>query len=127
MIQYISKPFKYFFKLESASGLVLLFAAVIALFISNSSLSENYFKILETYFTLGTNEFGLKLSVWYDEFKRNRKRLETVVEDLRYGLISGAVGNYANISPELEQLVCKELSLKPVELELGLDKGLLDL
>ena len=63
MIQYISKPFKYFFKLESASGLVLLFAAVIALFISNSSLSENYFKILETYFTLGTNEFGLKLSV----------------------------------------------------------------
>ena len=48
MIQYISKPFKYFFKLESASGLVLLFAAVIALFISNSSLGENYFKILES-------------------------------------------------------------------------------
>ena len=63
MIQYISKPFKYFFKLESASGLVLLFAAVIALFISNSSLGENYFKILESYFTLGTKEFGLKLSV----------------------------------------------------------------
>ena len=63
MIQYISKPFKYFFKLESASGLVLLFAAVIALFISNSSLGENYFKIFETYFTLGTKEFGLKLSV----------------------------------------------------------------
>ena len=63
MIQYISKPFKYFFKLESASGLVLLFAAVIALFISNSSLGENYFSILESYFTLGTKEFGLKLSV----------------------------------------------------------------
>ena len=63
MIQYISKPFKYFFKLESASGLVLLFAAVIALFISNSSLGENYFKILESYLTLGTKDFGLKLSV----------------------------------------------------------------
>ena len=63
MIQYISKPFKYFFKLESASGLVLLFAAVIALFVSNSSLGENYFKILESYFTLGTEDFGLKLSV----------------------------------------------------------------
>ena len=63
MIQYISKPFKYFFKLESASGLVLLFAAVIALFISNSNLGENYFKILESYFTLGTENFGLKLSV----------------------------------------------------------------
>ena len=63
MIQYISKPFKYFFKLESASGLVLLFAAVIALFISNSNLGENYFKILESYFMLGTEDFGLKLSV----------------------------------------------------------------
>ena len=63
MIQYISKPFKYFFKLESASGLVLLFAAIIALFISNSSLGENYFRILESYFTLGTKNFGLKLSV----------------------------------------------------------------
>ena len=63
MIQYISKPFKYFFKLESASGLVLLFAAVIALLISNSNLGEDYFKILESYFTLGTKEFGLKLSV----------------------------------------------------------------
>ena len=63
MIQYISKPFKYFFKLESASGLVLLFAAVIALFISNSSLGDNYFKILESYFTLGTDKFGLRLSV----------------------------------------------------------------
>ena len=63
MIQYISKPFKYFFKLESASGLVLLFAAIIALFISNSNLGENYFRILESYFTLGTKDFGLKLSV----------------------------------------------------------------
>ena len=63
MIQYISKPFKYFFKLESASGLVLLFAAVIALFISNSSFGESYFQILESYFTLGTKEFGLKLSI----------------------------------------------------------------
>ena len=43
MINYISKPFKWFFKLEAASGLVLLFAAVIALFISNSNLSETIF------------------------------------------------------------------------------------
>ena len=63
MIQHISKPFKYFFKLEAASGLVLLFAAVIALFISNSSFSETYFNILKSYFTLGTENFGLKLSV----------------------------------------------------------------
>ena len=63
MIQYISKPFKYFFKLESASGLVLLFAAIIALFISNGDYSEYYFKTLKTYLILGTENFGLKLSV----------------------------------------------------------------
>ena len=63
MIQYISKPFKYFFKLESASGLVLLFAAIIAIYISNSQFSNNYFEILKSYITLGTSDFGIKLSV----------------------------------------------------------------
>jgi len=63
MIQRISKPFRYFFKLEAASGLVLLFAAIIALFISNSSFSDSYFNILKSYFTLGTESFGLKLSL----------------------------------------------------------------
>jgi NhaA family Na+:H+ antiporter len=63
MIQQITKPFKYFFKLEAASGLVLLFAAVLALIISNGNLSEFYFSTLEKYIILGTKEFGLKLSV----------------------------------------------------------------
>ena len=63
MIQHISKPFKNFFKLESSSGFVLLFAAVLALFISNGSFSEDYFSILQKYITLGTQNFGLKLSL----------------------------------------------------------------
>ena len=63
MINYISKPFKWFFKLEAASGLVLLFAAIIALIISNSNLSELYFSTLDKYIFLGINNFGLKLSV----------------------------------------------------------------
>ena len=63
MIQQITKPFKYFFKLEAASGLVLLFAAILALIISNGSFSDYYFSTLEKYITLGTKEFGLKLSV----------------------------------------------------------------
>ena len=63
MIQQITKPFKYFFKLEAASGLVLLFAAILALFISNGQLSDIYFSTLEKYIILGTKEFGLKLSV----------------------------------------------------------------
>ena len=63
MINYISKPFKWFFKLEAASGLVLLFAAIVALVISNSNLAELYFSTLNKYLFIGINNFGLKLSV----------------------------------------------------------------
>ena len=63
MINYLSKPFKWFFKLEAASGLVLLFAAIIALIISNSVFSNSYFSILNEYLFIGINNFGLKLSV----------------------------------------------------------------
>ena len=63
MIQYISKPFKYFFKLEAASGLILLFAAILALFVSNSDLSNYYFEILEKKLKLGLGSFGLELSI----------------------------------------------------------------
>ena len=63
MINYLSKPFIWFFKLEAASGLVLLFAAIIALIISNSGLSELYFSTLNQYLFVGINNFGLKLSV----------------------------------------------------------------
>jgi NhaA family Na+:H+ antiporter len=63
MITTLSKPFKWFFRLEAASGLVLLIAAIIALVISNSNFSELYFDTLEQYLFIGINNFGLKLSV----------------------------------------------------------------
>jgi NhaA family Na+:H+ antiporter len=63
MIKTVSKPFKWFFQLEAASGLVLLIAAIIALIISNSNFSELYFSTLEQYLFIGINNFGLKLSV----------------------------------------------------------------
>ena len=63
MINYLSKPFRWFFKLEAASGLILLFAAIVALIISNSNLSELYFSTLNNYLFIGINDFGLKLSV----------------------------------------------------------------
>jgi len=63
MIQIISKPFNWFFKLEAASGLVLLFAAIIALIISNSDLSSLYFLTLNKYLFIGINDFELKLSI----------------------------------------------------------------
>ena len=63
MINYLSKPFRWFFKLEAASGLILLVAAIIALLISNSSYSNFYFDGLKKYLFIGINDFGLKLSV----------------------------------------------------------------
>ena len=63
MINYITKPFIWFFKLEAASGLVLLFSAIIALYLSNSTFSETYFNILKIYFFIGIDQFGLKLTV----------------------------------------------------------------
>ncbi len=57
--------------------------------------------------------FGLKLAVWYDETKRNIKRLEKAIETISVGKISGAVGTFANIPPQIEEYVCKKLGLKP--------------
>jgi len=63
MINYITAPFKWFFKLEAASGLVLLLAAIIALILSNTELSDLYFGILSTHLLIGTENFGLDLSI----------------------------------------------------------------
>ncbi len=57
--------------------------------------------------------FGLKLSVWYDEMRRNKKRFQSAVKTIAYGKISGAVGTFANTSPEIEAYVCRKLGLKP--------------
>ena len=63
MINYITAPFRWFFKLEAASGLLLLISAIIALIISNSNFSSLYFEILESYFFVGINNFGIELSL----------------------------------------------------------------
>ncbi len=63
MIYYITAPFKWFFKLEAASGLMLLIAAIIALILSNTNLSNFYFDILNTHLLIGTHNFGLDLSI----------------------------------------------------------------
>ena len=63
MFKHISSPFKWFFKLEAASGLVLLISAIIALIISNSSYENIYFNTLNKYIFIGIKNFGIKLSV----------------------------------------------------------------
>jgi len=63
MIKYLSSPFRWFFKLEAASGLILLISAIIALVVSNSSYSTIYFETLNKYLFIGINSIGLKLSI----------------------------------------------------------------
>ena len=56
--------------------------------------------------------FGLKLASFYEEFKRNRKRLVDAIDEVSSCAISGAVGTFANINPNVEKHVAKKLGLK---------------
>lgn len=58
--------------------------------------------------------FGLKFALWYEECKRNIKRIQNALEDTNVGMISGAVGTYEHLSPKVEEYVCEKLGLKPV-------------
>ena len=55
--------------------------------------------------------FGVKMALWYTEMKRNLERFKRVREEIEVGKMSGAVGTFANIPPEIEEHVCKELGL----------------
>ena len=57
--------------------------------------------------------FGLKFALWFAEMERNLKRMEDAMDTISYGKISGAVGTFANVPPEVEEYVCKKLGLKP--------------
>jgi len=56
--------------------------------------------------------FGLKLAVWYDEMRRNRERMERAAETVSVGKISGAVGTFAHLDPDVEARVCERMGLK---------------
>jgi adenylosuccinate lyase len=56
--------------------------------------------------------FGLKFALWYDECCRNIKRMENALEEISYGMISGAVGTFEHLSLEVEEYVCEKLGLK---------------
>ena len=57
--------------------------------------------------------FGLKFALWFEEVGRNIKRLNEAIEEVSVGKFSGAVGNFAHLSPEIEELACKYLDLHP--------------
>ena len=56
---------------------------------------------------------GLKFALWYEETKRNIRRLESAVESIAVGQISGAVGTFEHLSPKVEEYVCEKMGLKP--------------
>ena len=56
--------------------------------------------------------FGLKLAVWWDEMRRNRRRLARAREEIAVGKISGPVGTHATVSPSIEASVCEKLGIK---------------
>jgi len=56
--------------------------------------------------------FGLKMTGYYAEFKRHRQRWDFAVENIRFGKISGAVGTYAHLEPEVEKIACRLLGLQ---------------
>ena len=56
--------------------------------------------------------FGLKVALWYDEFRRHKARFAQAAEEIRVGKISGAVGTFAHIGPEAEEKICARLGLK---------------
>ncbi|MEW6374637.1 MAG: adenylosuccinate lyase [Thermodesulfobacteriota bacterium] len=60
--------------------------------------------------------FGLKMTLWYDEMKRNLIRMERAKEAVSVGKVSGAVGTFAHIPPSVEEFVCGRLGLKPASI-----------
>src|SRR5438552_1533459 len=57
--------------------------------------------------------FGVKLAIWYDETKRHQERFRVAREGIAYGKVSGAMGTFAHLSPDVEAFVCEHLGLKP--------------
>ena len=60
--------------------------------------------------------FGLKFALWFDEMQRNIKRTKNAIKIISVGQISGAVGNYAHLSPDIEGITCQYLDLTPVNI-----------
>ncbi len=57
--------------------------------------------------------FGLKCALWYEEMKRNLERFDHAAKGVEFGKLSGAVGTFANIPPEVEEITCELLGLEP--------------
>lgn len=111
---------------DTANGLLLKEANILikqALDNFIETLKENALKYKNTLIVGRTHgihaeptSFGLKWLLWYDEMMRNKKRFITSANEVEVGKISGAVGNFANISSEVQDLCLKELNLNSAKI-----------
>jgi len=105
-------------QLKEASG--ILIADLEKLLTSLSKKAKRYKDMVCIGRTHGVHAepitFGLKIALWYEETKRNLSRLLQAKKEVSLGKISGAVGTYANIEPEVETHVCNKLGLKPANI-----------
>src|SRR6185295_13411618 len=60
--------------------------------------------------------FGLKLALWFDEVRRQQARFREAAETMRVGKLSGAVGTFAHLSPEIEEKALRKLKLEPARI-----------
>ena len=64
--------------------------------------------------------FGLVIALWYEEMKRNHRRIQNAISQISVGKLSGAVGTYAHVDPFVEKYVCEKLGLEPAPISLSL-------
>ena len=102
--------------LQLAEATRLLLQDVDGLLATLKSLALRYKNTLMMGRTHGVHAepttFGLRLALWYDELSRGKERLQAALETVRVGKLSGAVGNFANVEPEIQDEVCQKLGLQ---------------
>jgi len=105
------------FAVQLAEATDLLLADVEALLAILTRLARQHAQTLTIGRTHGVHAepitFGLKAAHWYAEMQRGQTRLRQARQDIAHGKISGAVGTFANIDPEIEAFVCRRLGLQP--------------
>ena len=103
--------------IRSAEALEVLIEEVLKIIELLEKMAREHKKTLMIGRTHGVHAepvtFGLKCLVWLEEFRRQLKRLHDAVEEINVGKLSGAVGTYAEIPPEVEETACRRLGIEP--------------
>ena len=103
-------------QLEEAANLLAQDVAELILVLEDKAIEHKYTIMMGR--THGVHAepttFGLKMALWREEMKRNSQRLSEAAKQVSVGKISGAVGTYATVPPEVERIACDKLGLLPV-------------